>query len=699
MSRDTKAKRVRNLSATMAKVAVLLPLLPLPALAQQFQYADLEQMFGEPVTMSAIGKPQRASEAPANIVIITADEIRRSGAYSIPQILQRIPGIAVLSENIAEQSVGGRGFNRPMGTRFLVALDGRGLFVDEYFRVDWSSMPVEIDEIQQIEVVMGPAGSLYGFNALLGVVNIITKDPLQQQVNSVSTRIGTQGFRNLSAVKSFRLSPDIAMRVALGYTLSDQFHAPGVYGAIPGMDERTTAIDSRNARRRSGKADMSWKLSEQSNLRLEGSWIENEQAQQWDIWAEVGYEVRNRNLRGTYGLESDLGLLSVTASITDADLVVTPNTNGIGQAYNQNTTWLKAENLVKLGADHTIRLATEFRGGKGKGDVYGPASARVIQDVYSASAMWNWDLASNWTLTNSLRWDLAKISRDGAGIPGVGYSNDDYKRTISTPSYNSYLTVKLTDQDTLRLSTGRAVQIPPMIEADLQNSFPDPQNPSQLLLLYRGNPNLPLTTHTNYEVTYDRRLALTDGSVRLSVWHQNVKGNHSLSTVPVNAAAGTLPLLFEFVQGSDSKANGVELSFDGRFAGIGRWAASYGLADVDDRNVETLNLGGASVIHHQALWSKTASKHRLHGSVGFSSGIWEGDLSASHYSARNAYGFNSSTLYHIAPYTIVDARLAAEVVDGLTLSIEGSNLLDAGHVESIGHRIERRMSVSAAYRF
>ena len=73
----------------------------LPAAAQNLDYSTLEQVFHEPVTISATGKPQRASDAPANMVIITQDDIRRSGAMTIPDVLQFIPGVDVRHYGLA----------------------------------------------------------------------------------------------------------------------------------------------------------------------------------------------------------------------------------------------------------------------------------------------------------------------------------------------------------------------------------------------------------------------------------------------------------------------------------------------------------------------------------------------------------------------------------------------------------------------
>jgi outer membrane receptor for ferrienterochelin and colicin len=94
-----------------------------PGSAQSVDYAGFEQLFGEPVTTSATGKPQRISEVPANMEIITADDIRRSGADNIPDILQFVAGISVRRYGFAAADVGIRGYNETSNPRLLVLLN------------------------------------------------------------------------------------------------------------------------------------------------------------------------------------------------------------------------------------------------------------------------------------------------------------------------------------------------------------------------------------------------------------------------------------------------------------------------------------------------------------------------------------------------------------------------------------------------
>ena len=143
------------------------------ALAQQtLDYGRFEGLFDEPVTMSATGKPERLSDTPVTMDVITQDDIKRSGARDIPTLLRRLPGIDVYQGSPGTSEVSMGGFIQVFGARVMVLLNGRQIYLGSFGAVFWSSLPVELHEIRQIEVIRGPQSALYGFNAVDGVIKI-----------------------------------------------------------------------------------------------------------------------------------------------------------------------------------------------------------------------------------------------------------------------------------------------------------------------------------------------------------------------------------------------------------------------------------------------------------------------------------------------------------------------------------------------
>jgi iron complex outermembrane receptor protein len=109
-----------------------------------------------------------------------------------------------------------RGYNQPGAPRLLVLINGRQVYLDHYGLVAWSTLPVQLAEIQQIEVVRGPNSALFGFNAAAGVINIVTTNPLTDSVNSASVSFGNDGQKNGSLVGTTRVGDRIGLRLSLG---------------------------------------------------------------------------------------------------------------------------------------------------------------------------------------------------------------------------------------------------------------------------------------------------------------------------------------------------------------------------------------------------------------------------------------------------------------------------------------------------
>jgi iron complex outermembrane recepter protein len=152
------------------------------------QDLSLEDLLTVEVT-SVSRKEQPVGKTAAPIFVITADEIRRSGATTLPDLLRFIPGFFVGQVNANTWSIASRGFASIYGNKLLVLVDGMSLYDPVSGGVTWDQHYLPLDMIARIEVVRGPAGSLWGANAINGVINIITKPADQTSGLEVSTRI------------------------------------------------------------------------------------------------------------------------------------------------------------------------------------------------------------------------------------------------------------------------------------------------------------------------------------------------------------------------------------------------------------------------------------------------------------------------------------------------------------------------------
>ena len=167
-------------------------LAPNLTLAEDFAFGDQEM----PVVLSATRLKQAVADAPASITIIDRQMISQSGAREIPDLLRLVPGMVVGYEKGWDAFVSYHGTSADMARRMQVLIDGRSVFQPSLAFVDWIGLPLELDDIDRIEVVRGPNAAAYGSNSFLAVVNIITRNPADLPTVRAYTRQGSDGIND-----------------------------------------------------------------------------------------------------------------------------------------------------------------------------------------------------------------------------------------------------------------------------------------------------------------------------------------------------------------------------------------------------------------------------------------------------------------------------------------------------------------------
>ena len=159
---------------------------------------SLEDLMNMQVT-SVSKRAQKLADAAAAIFVITQDDIRRSGASSIPEALRLVPGIEVARIDENKWAIGSRGFNGRFDNKLLVLIDGRSVYTPLFSGVYWNVQDVLLEDVDRIEVIRGPGATLWGANAVDGVINIITKPAQLTQGGMVTTEVGTEERTSESA--------------------------------------------------------------------------------------------------------------------------------------------------------------------------------------------------------------------------------------------------------------------------------------------------------------------------------------------------------------------------------------------------------------------------------------------------------------------------------------------------------------------
>jgi iron complex outermembrane recepter protein len=152
---------------------------------------SMEDLMNLQVT-SVSKRTQKVADAAAAIFVITQEDIRRSGATSIPEALRLVPGLEVARIDQNKWAIGSRGFNGRFDNKLLVLIDGRSVYTPLFSGVYWNVEDVMLDDVDRIEVIRGPGATLWGANAVDGVINVITKKAKSTQSAVVTAGAGTE---------------------------------------------------------------------------------------------------------------------------------------------------------------------------------------------------------------------------------------------------------------------------------------------------------------------------------------------------------------------------------------------------------------------------------------------------------------------------------------------------------------------------
>ena len=218
---------------------------------------SLEDLMNIEVT-SVSKKEQKLFQTPAAVYVITQEEIRRSGMTSIPELLRRVPGLDVARIDGTKYAITARGFNGRIANKLLVMIDGRSVYSPETSGVYWEVQDLMLEDLERIEVIRGSGGTIWGANAVNGVINIITKRAQETQGGLITVGGGTEERGFGSTRYGGKIGEKAAYRVYGKY-----FNRSGLVNAA-GND----ANDSQNALRGGGRVD--WQLNARDALTLEG---------------------------------------------------------------------------------------------------------------------------------------------------------------------------------------------------------------------------------------------------------------------------------------------------------------------------------------------------------------------------------------------------------------------------------------------
>ncbi len=184
--RERRSRAITRGPATRAYrlTGLLLAVAGLPCLATPQGSALLDLSFDQlaDIRVTSVSKnSERLAEAAASVFVITSDDLRRSGVASLPEALRLAPNLQVAEASAYGYTISARGFNSSAANKLLVLIDGRSVYTPLFSGVFWDAQDVMLEDVERIEVISGPGGTLWGTNAVNGVINIITRSSADTQ--------------------------------------------------------------------------------------------------------------------------------------------------------------------------------------------------------------------------------------------------------------------------------------------------------------------------------------------------------------------------------------------------------------------------------------------------------------------------------------------------------------------------------------
>src|SRR5277367_6065983 len=164
---------VRTGWAKLAGMSLSVLLLSVGTSAQQQDLTQLSLADLMNVEVTSVSKKeQKLSRTAAAIFVITSEDIARSGATNVPDLLRMVPGVDVAQIDANTWAISARGLNGRFSNELLVLMDGRNLYTPTFGGVLWDGIDIPLEDIERIEVIRGPGGTIWGANAVNGVINI-----------------------------------------------------------------------------------------------------------------------------------------------------------------------------------------------------------------------------------------------------------------------------------------------------------------------------------------------------------------------------------------------------------------------------------------------------------------------------------------------------------------------------------------------
>jgi iron complex outermembrane receptor protein len=542
---------------------------------------DLDQLMTIQVT-TASKHAQTLSDVPSAIYVVTQDAIRRSGANNVPEALRGVPGVQVSQIDASKYVVSIRGMGGRYADKLLVLIDGRSIYTSLFSGVYWDVHDIDLDLVDRIEVIRGPGGSLWGANAVNGIINIITKSSKETLGTKLSVRSSTTDPYTV-AVSSGYVVPKGTLRIS----------AKGSRSSALETDEATPGFDNWSDSRVGLRGD--WDLGGNSlSLAADANQSRQGQTTNYPTYAApyvqltgTRYDTSDWNFQGKW--EKTEGVYKGTSLHFSFDHYDRATSD---IAERDTNVAFDLQRPIQFGPRLHVIWGAEYKSDQNtvfKNPQIFALSPSMVLTTFGGF------LQSEYNLS-----DRAKVSA------GSKFEHNSFTGWEIQPS--AHITYDAGKTNTFWASSSRAVRTPSMVDVDANLIVTTGPGPGGLAAAYHilGNPDFQSEVVLAQEVGW--RYSPTSGSfIDVAAFYNQYSKLRDAVVVSESASMSPVPHLDVdtlFSNGGSAETGGIEVAAHQTLAPRLKVDESYSLY------TEQYNLGKGNVLSPDGLYKGSTPRHQ-----------------------------------------------------------------------------------------
>lgn len=619
--------------------------------AEVLKKLSLEELLNMEVT-SVSKREEKLSEVPSAIQVITQENIRRSGATSIPEALRLAGNLHIAQKNSSSWAISARGFNTDLANKMLVLIDGRTVYTPLFSGVFWDRQDYLLEDIERIEVISGPGGTLWGSNAVNGVINIITKSSQDTQGLYAEAGGGTE-LRYFTGLRyGGMLGPKTSFRVYGKYADRDKTFFPNAEDASDAWRIGQTGFS------------METRSSEKNTFTLQGDYYDGladmPTGGETDVWG-ANFLARWSH---TFSANSDMRLQLYYDKTSLAQEV--PQSMSADNAIVFAPAGTLGDDLDTYDVDFQHRLQL----GQQNQLVWGFGFRYTHDEVENAPGLAFSPTTLDRNLINVFAQDKVALAENFFFTIGTKVEHNDYTGFEFEPS--ARLQLNITDKQTIWGAVSRAVRMPSRIDRHIR--LPTPGFAPIVENLLVGGADFESETLVAYELGYRFQLA-SSVSGSIATFYNVYDEVRSTSLGPPDPVFG-LPFPLFYKNDLEGEAYGFETAIAYTVFDWWRLHAAYNLFQADIR----IKPDGQDF--NNALNETADPKHRfsLRSSMNFLRNM---ELDAGLRWVDSFVYNNAGQPAEVDAYAELQVRLGWHITNKIELSVTGQNLLNDRHLEYV----------------